>query len=269
MICFGFIIPLRPRSESSDWNQDLALLNRTLQALLEQSYPVFSVYVVYSDAPTGMPDDERINYVQFPFAFQRWEELPNREDLLLKMKYPQKAARRWDKGRKVSYGSGLAKEAGCDYLMALDSDDLLSRHFLAYLFSRAAGKSCAGWYMDKGYLYKEGARSLLYVPKHMTGLNGSTHVLRSDLVRIPDFTSLQWIEYNLFTDHGWVRYRVEETYGAVLEAVPMPMLVYVVHASNMSGVYKKEFGSHWKAVVKRLLRTRILTRQLREEFHLY
>jgi hypothetical protein len=266
MCHFGFIIPLRPKSESSDWNRDMALLNRTLQALLRQTYSGFTIYVVYTDAPLGMPEDGRINYVPFPFAFKPWEELPNKEDLLLKVKVKEKAARRWDKGRKVSYGSGLAKEAGCDYLMALDSDDLLSRHFLAYISSKASEASCAGWYMDKGYLYKDGSRSLVYVPRHMTGLNGSTHVLRSDLVAIPDFDSTEWGDYNLFTDHGWVRFRVKETYGATLEEIPQPMLVYVIHASNMSGVYQKEFGSHWKAIVKRIIRRRRLTKILREEF---
>lgn len=265
---FGIIIPLRPQSESTDWEGDVALLNRTIGSVLRQTYTELAVYVVYTDKPTELSADARVQYVPFPFGFQQWEELSNREALLLKMKFKQKAARRWDKGRKVCYGSKVAKESGCDYLMVLDSDDLLSKHFFRYLFSRACEGRLAGWYMDRGYLYREGSRFLLRVPKHMTGLNGSTHVLRADLVRIPDFDSTDWADYNQFTDHGWVRYRVEEEYGEKMEAITTDMLVYVVHSSNMSGVYQKEFGFNLKAIVKRLLRSKLLTRALKEEFML-
>lgn len=268
MIRFGIVIPFRPRSESVDWEEDLVLLNRTLASVLRQTYTELAVIVVYTDRPTVLVEDSRVHYVPFPYGFQSWEELPNREELFLKMKFKQKAARRWDKGRKVSYGSKVAKEAGCDYIMVLDSDDLLSKHFLHILFSRCNEGRSAGWYMDCGYLYKEGASFLIKVPRHMTGLNGSTHVLRADLVRVPDFDSMNWRDYNQFTDHGWVRYRVEEEYGEKLEAINDYLLVYVVHGSNMSGVYQKEFGFHWKAIVKRILRMRWLRESKRIEFGL-
>lgn len=268
MVRFGIVIPLRPKSESADWEVELVLLNRTLASVLKQTYTELAVFVVYTDQPTELAEDSRVHYVPFPYAFRPWEELPNKEDLLLKMKFKQKAARRWDKGRKVSYGSKVAKEAGCDYIMVLDSDDLLSKHFLHTLFSRCNEGRSAGWYMDCGYLYKEGASFLIKVPRHMTGLNGSTHVLRADLVRVPDFDSMNWRDYNQFTDHGWVRYRVEEEYGEKLEAIDRYMLVYVVHGSNMSGVYEKEYGFNIKAIVKRLARSRVLTEKKREEFNL-
>ncbi len=269
MIRFALLIPFKPKAESANWEEDNRLLNRTICSVLQQSYPHFKVFVLYTDVPKLQVADPRIEYVTFPYGFLSWEELPNREELFTKFKSKQKTVRRWDKGRKLSYAAKLAKEEGYDYLMALDSDDLLSKQFLAYLFSRAFKGECAGWYVDKGYLYKEGSVFLQIVPRHMTGLNGSTHVLRSDLVRVPDFNSLDWGDYNLFTDHGWIRYRVQEEYGVLLEAIPKPMLIYVVHTSNMSGVCQKEFGSHWKAIVKRLFRTVLLTAKHRDEFNIH
>jgi len=265
---FGIIIPFRPRSESSAWSEDLQLLNRTIESVLRQTYKHFRVYIVYTDAPDEQLEDPRLVYLAFPFGYQSWAALKNKDNLFLKFKSEKKAVRRWDKGRKLSYGSKLAKEDGCDYIMALDSDDLLSCYLLAHLASSTRNQDCKGWYMDKGYLYKQGSGYVIRVPRYMCGLNGSTHILRSDLVEIPDFNSLDWNDYNLFTDHGWVRERVKHYFNSELEPVPFFMLVYVVHQSNMSQVYQKEFGFHLKAIVKRILRSRPITRKFRSEFHI-
>lgn len=268
MTQFSIIIPFRPKVESSDWEEDLVLLNRTIGSVLRQTYADFRVYVVYTDAPIQHIADPRVMYVEFPFGYQSLEELTNRDDLVSKFKSEKKAVRRWDKARKLCYGSKLAKEAGSHYIMALDSDDLVSKHLLAYMYATCNKNSCMGWYMDKGYLYKAGARFLIKVPRHMCGLNGSTHMLRADLVEIPDFNSLAWEDYNLFTDHGWVRERMKTYYHADLEPVPNPMLIYVVHHSNMSQVHRKEFGFHLKAIVKRIVRGVWLTVSLRDEFNI-
>jgi hypothetical protein len=269
MTQFAFIIPLRPKTESADWQGDKILLNRTIESVLRQTHTLLRVYVLYTDAPDEQISDPRLMYVEFPFGYQSWDDLRNSEELFSKFKSKQKAVRRWDKARKLCYGSMLAKEAGCDYIMALDSDDLLSKHFLAYLTSTKDDNSCIGWYLDKGYLYKEGAGFLISVPRYMCGLNGSTHMLHRDLVVIPDFNSLDWNDYNLFTDHGWVRGRMKQDYNAELMPVPKPMLVYVVHRSNMSQVYQKEFGFNLKAIIKRILRYVPLTKNIREEFNIW
>ena len=268
MLRFGFIIPFRPKSESNDWDEDNALLERTVSSVLRQTYPHLQVYVLYTDAPNKQLTDERLTYTAFPYGHQSWDELQNRNDLLLQFKSETKAIRRWDKARKLCYGSKLAKEESCDYIMALDSDDLLSKHFLSYLVAKSQNKTCAGWYMEKGYLYKQGAGFLVRVPHYMFGLNGSTHVVRADLVEIPDFSSLHWIDYSLFTDHGWVKERIGKYYNEMLEPVSRMMLVYVVHRSNMSKVDQKEYGFHLKAIVKRIFRSVALTKKLREEFNL-
>jgi hypothetical protein len=268
MTQFAFIIPLRPKVESADWHSDKVLLNRTIESVLRQTYTNLRVYILYTDAPDLKLNDPRLVYVEFPFGYQSWGDLKNREDLFAKFKSEQKAVRRWDKARKLCYGSKLAKEAGCHYIMALDSDDLLSKHFLAYLFSTADDNKCMGWYLDKGYLYREGAGFLIRVPRFMCGLNGSTHMLHNNLVEIPDFDSIDWNKYNLFTDHGWVRERMKKYYDADLVPVPKAMLVYVVHRSNMSQVYQKEFGFNLKAIVKRIVRGVKLTTALCDEFNI-
>lgn len=102
----------------------------------------------------------------------------------------------------------------------------------------------------------------------MCGLNGSTHMLSADLVTIPSFNSLDWQDYNLFTDHSWLRERIRISYGYRLEPVPKPMHVYVVHDSNMSIIAQKEYSFTLKSIVKRLLRSVFITQKLRKEFYL-
>ncbi|HLP36083.1 glycosyltransferase family A protein [Lacibacter sp.] len=268
MIRFAIIIPFRPNAESVNWNKESALLQQTIQSVLRQTFTSFKVFVVYTDAPSVVIDDAKVEYHEFPYGYKSYLELENREDLLSKFKSEKMVTRRWDKARKLCYGSKLAKDAGCDYIMALDADDLLSNRFLAYMAKDAQKDKRKGWFVEKGYLYRENSNYLVKVPKNMRFLNGSTHILHSDLVKIPDFASLDWLDYNLFTDHGWIKHRLEEYYGALLYPIPFPALVYVVHRSNISQVGKKEFGFNLKSIVKRILRGKLLTTSLREEFNI-
>lgn len=268
MPTFGFVIPFRPKCESANWDEVNLLLQHTLTSVLRQTYAQFKIYVVYTDAPEFVLQDSRLQYIAFPYAFENLESLRNRETLVALFKSEQKAVRRWDKGRKLTYGSMLAKNDGCDFIMALDSDDRISKHLLHYFSDDLVKSNCKGWYMDKGYVYKLESRWLLKVPKYMCGLNGSTHMLAAELVTIPDFDSLDWQDFNLFTDHSWLCERIKLNHGYALHPVPRPMHVYVVHASNMSIIAKKEYSFTIKSIVKRLLRSVLITKKKREEFYL-
>ena len=266
MTQFAFVIPFRPKAESINWTRESELLKQTIQSILQQTYPGYRVYVVYTDMPENTVTDSRIEYIEFPYGHQSYEEIDHREELLLLFKSSKMVVRRWDKARKLTYGSKLAKEASCDFIMALDADDLLSNRFLTFLATEAKEKNCKGWYMDRGYLYKEHTNYLMRISKQMRYLNGSTHVLHADLVKIPDFSSDDWQDYNLFTDHGWVKQRVLEQQGADLQPIPFEALVYVVHKSNISKVHKKEYGLTFKNVIKKIVRGVWLSNKLRKEF---
>ena len=266
MIQFAIVIPFRPKAESVDWKRESDLLRKTVQSILQQTYAGFQVYVVYTDIPENPVTDIQVHYIEFPFGHKSYEEIDHREELLLLFKSAKMVVRRWDKARKLTYGSKLAKEASCDYIMALDADDMLSNRFLAFLATEAKDKNVKGWYMDKGYLFKEYTNYLMRISKHMRYLNGSTHVLHADLVKIPDFNSDDWQDYNLFTDHGWVKQRVLDQQGAILQPIPFAALVYVVHDSNISKVNKKEYGLTFKNIIKKIVRGVWLSNKLRNEF---
>lgn len=269
MVQFAIVIPFRSKAESIDWVRESDLLHRTIQSVLRQSYSGFKVFIIYTDLPDNCISDQRVEYILFPYGYQSYDEMKNKEVLLEKFKKSTKmVVRRWDKARKLTYGSKLAKEADCDYIMALDADDLLSNRFLAYLLEDAKQNQRMGWYMEKGYLYKEQTNYLIRVPKYMRFLNGSSHVVHASLVAIPDFSSLIWDDYNLFTDHGWVKGRMQMYHGVDLVPIPFGALVYVVHGSNISQVEKKEYSFNLKSIAKRILRGVRLTNALREEFNI-
>lgn len=269
MICFAVIIPFRPKAESVDWVNENQLLNRTVASVLRQNYPHVTVYVVYTDTPTQQIAHERVCYLPFPYVYQPFEEIPDREHLFERFKRSAKmVVRRWDKARKLSYGCMVAKNAGADYLMALDADDLLSNRLFSLLAASSDGGNCPGWCMEQGYLYKPPGMFVYLVPYRMRALNGSTNILHVRHVQIPDFTSNQWEDYQLFTDHGTLFERIRDRTGEELVFLKEPLLVYVVHGSNISVINYKEFGFHAKAVFKRLLRFRFISKQLKAEFGL-
>ncbi len=265
---FAIIVPFRPQSQSVYWERENELLKRTVSSVLRQTYSYVKVFVVYTDEPAHLFTDERIEYVPFPFGYQSFEEIPAKEDLMQRFKSEKMVIRRWDKARKICWGSIKAKEQGFDYIMVLDADDLISKYLFEHLASESLNNSVPGWYMHKGYLYKPGTSFFMLVPKLMRFLNGSTHILRSDLVTIPDFNSIDWLDYNLFTDHGWLKARLKEYNNVDLLPIKKPLLVYVAHGSNISKVYQKEFSKTFKNFVKLILRGRFLSKSKKDEFNI-
>jgi hypothetical protein len=268
MLKFAVIIPFRPRAESVDWARESSLLKNTITSVLRQTYANLKVFVLYTDEPIDSIEHEQISYVQLPYAHQPYDDIPIKEELRAKFKSEKMVVRRWDKARKLTYGSKLAKEEGFHYIMALDADDLLSKYFFSKLAAEADNGKSPGWYMHKGYIYKPGTSYLMLVPTFMRFLNGSTHVLRADIITTPDFNSVNWLDYSLFTDHGWIKDRLKKYLNIDLLPITEPMLVYVVHGSNISKVHAKEYSLSVKNIVKRILRGRLLTSKRREEFNI-
>lgn len=268
MLKFSIIIPFRPKVETDDWVTDCVYLTKTVLSLLRQTYDNIQIYVVCTDMPERKVIDDRVRYILSPYEHQLFENMKNRETLLALFKSPKLVVRRWDKSRKLCYGAKIAKQDGCDYIMAMDGDDRLSKYFFERLAILSKNGECDGWYMEKGYLYIHNNKYVIKVPHNLRFLNGSTHVLHQRLVSVPDFNSLEWVDYSLFTDHGWIKDRVKDQYNAKLQPVSFPALVYIVHLTNISKV-RKEYSFALRKFIKRLMYGTILTPKIREEFYLY
>jgi hypothetical protein len=264
----GFVIPMKPKHKSNDWDSDCAVLEKTLESILNQTSPHYRVYVVYHDLPLFLKEDLRITYVPLPFAFSEFEQIPHSEYLLKRFKTEKMAVRRWDKGRKVTYGSSLAVADQCSYIMSLDADDRVSKYLVRHIEDHSDHCKKPGWMIDKGYVYKEGTSYLIRVPEKLYMINGSSAIIKADLIRIPDFSSTSYLDYNFFTDHGWVYERLKDEMGVTLEFLQFPAIAYIVHSNNVSHVDDFMYGFSFRKLMKRILRGVRLTPQLQDEFTL-
>lgn len=266
-LLLGFIIPLKPRKESMDWDNDVRLLQKTLRSVVNQTNSSFKVYVVYTDEPLQKTDHPRVKYIAYPFPFMEYDDVDAANPGEFLPSATRLVERRFDKGRKIMYGCRIAKEEGCKYLMNVDADDLVSNRIAAHIASHNEGGECAGWFIPKGYVWNE-AENRLYRQSKMHLFNGSTHILSSKLLPIPEPDATHWQNFNWFVAHGWTRIRFQDKLGAALRPLPFYGVVYVVHPTNISGVMKSVSEKSIKGIIKRLFLRKRITSAIRAEFNL-
>jgi hypothetical protein len=98
--------------------------------------------------------------------------------------------------------------------------------------------------------------------------NGSTHILSSKLLPIPEPESTHWQHFNWFVAHGWTRIRFQDKLGAALQPLPFYGVIYVVHPTNISGVMKSISRKSIKGMIKRLLLRKRVTKSILQAFNL-
>ena len=242
-------------------------MEATILSLLQQQSRNFNIYVVYSDDPQLNIVSDKLHFIQFPFSFVSFEDIPDSTEMLHYFSNDKiMMERRWDKSRKIFYGCKAAKEGGCTYLMSVDADDLVSNKLVAHIEDRKEERDIPGFYIDKGYLYKNGEKIMIRIDKGMQNFNGSTHIIHTDFITIPDFEKGVWMDFNLFTSHGWVVHRLKEEKGIDLEPIPFPAVIYVAHGGNISKVNQLNIKDRFKQIIKKIIRGQSVNTNLREEF---
>ncbi len=263
----GFVVPVKPRAVSVNWQYDCQLLERTLRSICAQTNDSFAVFVIYTDMPEIKYTNDHIHYLHFPYKNISSGELSDYDTYGNKYYDPDFASKIMDKIRKLSLGCQHAKEMQCKYIMAVDSDDLVSKDIVAYI-DKQAEKGLPGWYINKGYIYKEGSRYLIHKNRNMHMLNGSTHIIREDLIRIPDFNSKAMQDYSFFESHGYLATRLKHQYNVIIEPLPFEGVIYVLHDQNWSDISEWFNINTLKRFVKQLLNLKFNSRLLKSEFGL-
>lgn len=267
MNTLGFIIPLKPKSQSNDWDNTCVLLKATITSLLNQTSANFNIYVIFTDDPKIEITSERLTFIHFPFPFVTTPEILKSDNILdLFRNDSVNLERSWDKSKKIFYGCKMAKDDCCEYLMSVDSDDLVSNKLVAYIETEIQKKDTMGFYIEKGYLYRSGNKKMIYVKKDFQNFNGSTHIIKSVFINIPDFEKGVWMDYNLFTSHGWTRHRLKETHGKELKAISFPAVIYVAHGGNISNVSRLTKKEKMKNFIKHIIKGQRIDRNIKEEF---
>lgn len=257
----SFVIPLIAKKRSSDWENTKWLFERTLRSVCSQLDECFNVIVVCHDIPQVKFFHKNIIYEKVDYDFEETIIETGRYD------YPENVMISLrDKGRKCTRGTSLAIEYGCDHVMVVDADDLVSNKLSLYC---NRDKHNPGWYIDTGYTYNEKSTYLYLKRKKFHQECATSHVIRKDLIEIANninYTSLSFADFSFWVDHGWIVGRTMIK-NQNLSALPFRGAIYMRHELNMSNF---NFGCPaLKKLLKYLLLRRTITPRLSEEFGLY
>ncbi|MFD2515653.1 hypothetical protein ACFSRY_17395 [Pontibacter locisalis] len=262
----AFVVPIKPKINSNDWEKDNQLLSRTLKSICNQTDNNFIAYVIYHEKPVVEFEHPNIRYIFFPFEYTLSEDIEDLEDYALKYYGRQYAEYMFDKSKKITYGCKNAIDDGCKYIMAIDSDDLISNKIAEFINS--SDTKCPGWVVERGYIYLEGSNFLIK-SNNLHGINGSTHIIKSDLVPVPDLQVNKLKHFNFFEAHGYLRQRIIDLYNLHLQVLPFYGTVYTIHKNNTSAISDIINRFQLKTYLKYILKGKLVDKAVREQFNLY
>jgi hypothetical protein len=206
---FVFLIPLKGRLLSRNWDNVVAKLRETVRSLMAQSEPAFRVVIACQDEPDiGVRGDARFEWLRTDV-----EQDPT--------------AYHGDKRAKIlAMGTMLRKAGGDDfYGMLLDGDDLVHKDMVKHVL---AGDNRNGYVLYTGYIYDyQSARMNIVQPPsrqfyHICGSSCAAYYTADDLKRAPDAKASY---FALVTQQSYVEI-VSNERGRTLEPLPFPAMVY-------------------------------------------
>jgi hypothetical protein len=205
-----FILSMRARALSKDWAYHTWLLDRTLNSIVAQTNREFDVVVVCHDIPDCRVKDPAIHFLSVDFPHPKHEF----SDMLV------------DKVLKVSRGVEWAQARGADHVMFVDADDLVSRRLSGFVAAREDGD---GWLFHEGYAHRYGTGWLQkHTPHHL--ICGTGAIVRLSRLRFADDPQYRGERVNTLAAAGHAKYEeVMAEEGAVLEPLPFPGAVYILH----------------------------------------
>jgi len=245
----GFAISLRSQRTTSDWDRAVVLLARTLESILNQTSPEFRAVVGCHELPDALSiDDDRVSFEQVDYAPPIYKD-------------------EWvvDKQRKREVATISAHRMGCEYVMPLDADDLVSNRMTEYVLSE---KAEYGYIVEKGYEYSFQRDSFSYAPR-LSRVCGSCGVFRwrdEDLPPTPwqpgDFAYRDQVN----TQHpNWMRRSMEV--NRPLVQFPFHAVTYVVETGQNISALKGAIGPRRK-LIRRFMPSVRNDAALRKEFGL-
>lgn len=199
-----FIVPLKSKAVSKDWELVSRLINRCLNSICNQTNSEFMVLVACHEIPdTNFNHDSRVKFLQIDFPPPVLKN--NSDDYLLKEA---------DKAKKILFATEYSIKLKADYVMTVDADDCISNKISEYVFKR--GKDfISGWFIHKGYLYPEGKKYAYLNLQNFHTICGSCVIIKPKLINL-------MFEDNLRFDHQKTKFNN----GIYLKPLPFPGAIY-------------------------------------------
>jgi len=232
-----FVIPLRARRVSTDFDKVSAQLNATLRSARRAVDPLHGrVLVVGHDHPEIDLSNLHAEFMQVDFDPPR--RLPKDStdrDALTEL--------RVDKGRKLLAGLASLQPWPQDYFMCLDADDLVSSRVLDCLLRQ---RPAHGFYFENGFMFNLNHPGRIFLRRQFYKECGSSFVLRVGSAPFPEKLDLS----RGFSDYFIRRYEVHAYIpeamaraGKPLVALPFPGAIYVVGGQNIyANTFRRQYG---------------------------
>ena len=259
-----FIVPVKSKKLAADWSAFCKLFERSLRSICNQKNRNFKVIVVCHEIPKIDFESDKVTYVQVDF----------KPPTLVKDDWDKnRALKEGDKAKKIQKGMEHARQSHPEYVMVVDSDDCVSNKIVSFVAEQ--NQNAPGWFVKKGYYYREGA-PYVFLNKHtFNNLCGSCIIIRSDLF------------HYLFRTEPWLYYfheRTELPDEANTQLTPLPFaaalysmangenhFMSVQHAKKLVKQPKVVTGAFFRTFFKKLAKYRIrfLTKNFKESFNFY
>lgn len=258
-----FVVPVKSKVVTSDWNRFSQLLERTLKSICNQKDSNFKVVVVCHEIPEITFSHKNLHYVPVDF------EPPNSNDFESSKSFYK--AKEMDKGKKILLGVKYAsKEFKTDYIMTVDSDDFVSEKISTFV-NNGRG-NIPGWYVKNGYIHGGGKKFLVKTSK-FNYLCGSSIIVKPELVK-----HFIGVDSTFYFNHRLI---ILDT-NIELQKVPFPAGIYDIgNGENIYMTFQKvksfnQLGNRisFKSLTKLYLRLknyrfRFITQKLRKEFNFH
>lgn len=163
-----FIIPVKSAQVSGSWSQFSKLFERTLKSVTNQTSDNFKVVVVCHEKPETEFEHPKVEYVHVDFEVPQLKTAPKEKHDGMKEE---------DKSNKILAGVKHAEKYNTDFFMVVDADDCISNKIVAFV-DEHGDKEQVGWYINKGYFYREGDKIISLNKENFNTLCGTCIIVR-------------------------------------------------------------------------------------------
>ncbi|MDP5337012.1 MAG: hypothetical protein NWQ28_00360 [Nodularia sp. (in: cyanobacteria)] len=171
-------------------------------------------------------------------------------------------SKRLDRGKRLLTGLAYAEKFAPSHIMIVDADDCVSSHLAEFVSQNQDGN---GWFIDKGYIYRENSKFIYFRSKAFSQLCGSGVIVKYS-------NNFDYLFVNDIYDHK-IKCLGD---GNLLEPLPFIGAVYII--DNGENVYlNSEKLNYLKETLKQkglifylrnFLQYRWLTKSIRNQFNL-
>lgn len=253
-----FIVPVKSKKVSGDWESFIKLVERTLKSICSQTDQNFRVIVSCHETP-------EIGYKNDKIEFHNMEFLPPN---LAGLDWEQaRQAKEGDKTNKILEGFALAQKYEPSHIMVVDSDDCISHKIVEFVHKDA--NKTTGWYINKGYYYQEGKPYAFLKKTNFNQFCGSCIIIKNEFAK-ELILQEPFLYYNHFT--------MNLPNGKELAPLPFAGAMYSMangenHFMSVSKAESiaKSASKFWPSLYSKLKRYRptLITRSFKRNFGFY